>query len=462
MQPDASFGGDSLTEDLNADVNLLDVAFMALGGILVFIMVPAVGLFYAGLARKKHSLSLVWASLACGCMIFFQWFFWGYSFVFGGGAGSFWGTLQNFGMMKVLAAETGAALPDIVFMFYQGMFAAVTGVLMMGGAHERARLGPLLVFIFVWISLVYCPCAEWTWNPSGWLYTLGALDFAGGGPVHQASGCGALAYALILGRRRDPVTKKVPSYKPGSVLLVFLGTVLLWFGWFGFNGMSAGAANLRAIYAMCNTNIAAASGGLVYMTIEFIKKRRWSTVGLCTGCIAGLVGITPAAGFVNIQCAFAIGAITAAFCNGAAELKYLIGIDDGLDVYAIHGVGGAVGSALTGLFAADYISHLDGASVAQGWMNHHWKQLGYQLAAICAVSGWSFVVTSLILLVMNYIPGLKIRMSEEEESMGSDKAQLDDYWMFEEGDNITTLGGIPPTSGVHTPIENPVEKPSIV
>lgn len=433
-----SWGGDSLTQDLNVGYNEADTTWVMIAGCLVWLMIPGIGIFYAGLARKKHAITLVWEGMAVLCVVFFQWFFWGYSFTFSHEAGTFWGKLDNFALMKVLAEPSvgSSAVPDIVFMFFQGQFACVTAIILVGGAHERARLGPLLVFVFIWITIVYCPIAEWTWNPSGWLSKLGALDFAGGGPVHMSSGVGALAYSLICGKRKDPAAlDKVPMYKPGSMLLVVIGTIFLWFGWFGFNGGSTGNASLRSWYAIANTNLAAVVGGLVWMFIDFAKTRKWSTVAICSGALAGLVGITPAAGFVPIYTAVAIGATTAAICNFAGYLKYYIQIDDGLDVFSIHGIGGAVGSILTSFFAADYISHLDGSTIAKGWMNHHFVQLPYQLAAIGAVYGWSFVVTSLLLLIMNYIPYMKLRMSEEDEMLGSDMAQLAEYGMLYESNS---------------------------
>lgn len=455
-----SFGGDSLTEDLNANFELANMVWIGTAAVLVWIMIPGIGLFYAGLSRKKHAMSLIFSSLAIAGVGSFQWFFWGYSLTFSHEAGRFLGKLDNFAMMKVLGAPSAAsAVPDVLFMVYQGMFATATATLMMGGAHERARLGPMMLFIFVWMTIVYCPIAEWTWNPEGWLVWLGALDFAGGGPVHMASGAGALAYALVCGKRKDPsLTTKLPVYKPGSVLLCVLGTCFLWFGWFGFNGGSAGNATIRAWYAMANTNIAAAVGAMVWLGLDYFRKRKWSTIALCCGAIAGLVGITPCAGLIPLYCAIAVGAVTAAVCNFAIDLKFVLHIDDGLDVFALHGVGGATGSILTALFTADYISHLDGATVAQGWMNHHYVQLAYQLAAIGATIGWSFVVTFLILIIMKYIPFLNLRMKEEDELMG-DQAQLAEYEMFIEEDLLMSVGvfeGQPPS------VESDAQKADVV
>ncbi|CDK27045.1 unnamed protein product [Kuraishia capsulata CBS 1993] len=428
---DVSTGGDSLTYDLNARYDKGDMVWIMVSGVLVWIMIPGVGLLYSGLARKKHALSLLWASMMAVCLVSFQWFFWGYSLTFGVGSSVFLGSLENFCLMNVLGNNfAAAAVPDIVFCFFQGMFAMITGCLMIGGACERARLGPMMVFLFLWMTVVYCPIAMWTWNADGWLYTLGALDFAGGGPVHMSSGIGALAYALICGKRHDPITDSgIPKYRPHSVTSVVLGTVFLWFGWFGFNGGSSGNATIRGFYACVNTNLAAACGGLTWMFVDYFRcGRKWTTVGMCSGAIAGLVGITPAAGFVPVYFSVPIGVITGIVCNFAVDLKSILHIDDGMDVFALHAVGGFTGSVLTGLFAADYVAHLDGSSIIDGgWINQHYKQLGYQLAAATSTLLWSFVVTSILLIVMNKIPFLKLRLSEDEEELGTDAAQIGEF-----------------------------------
>jgi len=431
----ATTGGDSLTSDLNTPYDRGDMVWVGVAACMVWLMCPGIAMFYAGLARKRHAVTLVWEGFAVYSVVFFQWFFWGYSFVFSHDAGVFWGNLNNFALMKTLGEPSVGStnVPDILFCLYQGMFACVTAVILVGGAHERARLGPLLVFVFIEITLVYCPAAEWTWNGNGWLADLGSLDYAGGGPVHMASGMAALVYALICGKRHDPAAlDKMPKYKPGSMLLVAVGSLLTIFGWFGFNGGSTGNASMRSWYAIVNTHLSCSTGALTWLFVDYIKTRKWSMAGMCSGAIAGLVGITPGAGFVPVYTAVVFGVVTSFCSNMSGYLKILIRIDDGLDVFAIHGVGGAVGSILTGLFAADYISHLDGELIAQGWMNHHYVQLPYQLAGIGAIWGWSFVVTALVLLIMNFIPFLKLRMSEEDELLGSDVAQLEESGMLYE------------------------------
>lgn len=265
----------------------------------------------------------------------------------------------------------------------------------------------------------------------------------------MTSGAGALAYALICGKRHDPLADKIPVYKPHSVNTMVLGTILLWFGWFGFNGGSSLNATIRGVYAACNTNVAAASGALSWMFIDYFRKgRKWSTVALCSGVVAGLVGITPASGFVPIYTAVPIGVLAAAGANFAADLKYLLHIDDGLDVFAIHAVGGFVGSMCTGLFAADYIAALDGfTAISGGWINHHWIQLAFQLASATATLGWSFGVSYVTLFTLNKIPYLKLRLSAEEEELGTDHAEIGEVgyeWYVEE---MNPIQGLTPSSG---------------
>ncbi|PSK37202.1 hypothetical protein C7M61_003629 [Candidozyma pseudohaemuli] len=437
-------GGDSLTVDLSAQFNGADMVWVAISGVIVWIMVPGVGLLYLGLSRKKHALSLMWASLMALSLTTFQWFFWGYSLCFSHLDSSlFLGTLANFCLMDVLGAPAVVdSLPDILFCFFQGMFACVTAILMVGAGCERARLAPMMVFLFIWLTVVYCPIAYWTWGGNGWLANLGALDFAGGGPVHENAGFAALAYSMVLGKRHDPLTNgKVPKYKPHSVSSIVLGTVFLWFGWFGFNGGSTGNASIRSWYACVNTQIAAASGALTWMFVDWFRTGgKWSTVGLCMGAIAGLVGITPAAGFVPVYTSLIFGVVPAIACNFAVDLKNLIRIDDGMDVFALHGIGGFIGTFMTGLFAADYIAKLDGATeIDGGWMNQNYIQLGYQLAASTSNGAWSFIVTAIILFAMDKIPFLRLRLHEDEELMGVDLSQIGEFAYYD-SDNESALG----------------------
>jgi Amt family ammonium transporter len=424
---DAGYSTD--VQDLNIFYDTGHLTFLTISAVLVLLMIPGVGFFYSGLARRKSALQLVLLSMLSVAVVGFQWFFWGYSLTFSRTGNAFLGDLTQFGLMKTLAQPNGSAfLPDILFCLYQGMFAAITPALALGAVADRGRMLPAIVFIFIWTTVVYDPIAYWTWNANGWLYKLPAYDFAGGGPVHIASGTCALAYSLMLGKRNGYSKTQGLPYRPHSVTNVVLGTVFLWVGWFGFNGGSALAMNLRAIMACYVTNLAASCAGITWVLLDYRLEKKWSTIGFCSGAISGLVAITPAAGFVTPWGSVIIGIVGAICCNFATKLKFLIGVDDALDIFAVHGIGGMVGNILTGIFGASYIAALDGNSYSPiGWIEHNWVQLGYQLAGICAAFGWSFVLTCIILFLMNLVPGLSLRVSATDEDVGIDDAQLGEF-----------------------------------
>jgi len=380
-------------------------------------IIPGVGLLYGGLTRRKSSLALIFQTLMLLGVTTFQWMFWGYSLAYSRTGGPFIGNMDHIGLRNVWLAPQGD-IPDIAFCLYQLLFCAVTVQILIGGSFERGRILPSLLFAFFWATIVYCPVAYWTWNGNGWLYNLPDLDYAGGGPVHIASGVSALAYALILGKRRH--TGDESHGKSHNTTMVFLGTVLIWFGWFGFNGGSTLSLTVRSIVAAFNTQIAAAFGIMGWSLVFFIRTRgKFSVVGACEGAIAGLVGITPAAGYVSPWLAGVIGLLTAIVCASLEDLNKWIRIDEGLDVFKLHGVGGMVGCFLTGIFATNTVSMVDGTE-APGGIDGNGLQIGYQVASICAITAYSFTVSCLLLLIMKYIPGLHLRVSEEVEINGLD------------------------------------------
>ncbi|KAH7100213.1 ammonium transporter [Auriculariales sp. MPI-PUGE-AT-0066] len=432
----------NLTQDASANIiyydaetdksyvyNLGDISFVLVATVLVWVMTPGLGFFYSGLLRRKNALSMIYLSMGTLAIVSFQWFFWGFSLTFSDTANPFIGDLRHFGMIGVLDQPSigSARIPSIVFCIYQLMFAAITPMLAAGAFAERARLGPVMVWIFLWSTLVYDPIAYWTWNPKGWGATLGNLDFAGGTPVHISSGTAALAISIYLGKRSGYGTERL-AYKPQNTSFVVLGTILLWFGWFGFNGGSALAANIRAAYACFVTNLAASVGGITWLLWDWRLERKWSAVGFCSGAIAGLVAITPASGYVGAPASLAFGVAAGTFCNFATQLKYIFGYDDCLDIFAAHAVGGLVGNILTGFFAQQGIAALDGSStIAGGWVNHHYKQMGFQLANSTAGLTYSFVMTTIILWVMHYIPFLRLRVSTRDEMLGIDDAEMGEF-----------------------------------
>ena len=269
-------------------------------GCFVFLIVPGIGLLYGGMSRRKSALSMIFQGLAVQAVVSFQWTFWGFTLAFSRTGGPFIGDMSNFGLIDTMAAPSwgAAVIPDIVFAFYELMFAACATMIAAGGAFERGRILPSIIFGFCWCTVCYCPIAYWTWNANGWLYIFGALDFAGGGPVHISSGAAGLAYALVLGKRKRHGEKHV--YKPHNITIVFLGTVLIWFGWFGFNGGSAINATVRGMIAIWNTNLAASTGLIGWTFFHYaFRGQKFTVIGACEGVIAGLVGVTPAAGFVT-------------------------------------------------------------------------------------------------------------------------------------------------------------------
>lgn len=413
----------------------LNYVYICFCGFVVWLIIPGIGLLYGGLSRRKSALALLFQSLMVAAVTTFQWMFWGYSLAYSRTANAFIGDLANFGLRGVMSGPSigNAALPDILFCFYQLLFCACTVQIVVGGAFERGRIIPSIVFGFFWATIVYCPIACWTWNPNGWLYTLPSLDFAGGGPVHIASGCSALAYALILGKRKH-AGEAASNKKAHNVTLVFLGTVLIWFGWFGFNGGSTLGVSIRSMLVVFNTNAAASAGVLGWVFVDYIKhKRRFSVVGACEGAIAGLVGITPAAGYVSPWIALVIGFITGACCALMENVNEWLRIDEGMDVFKLHGIGGMIGSFLTGIFATSSISMLDGVTEVHGAIDGNGMQVAKQLADVCAVASYSFVVSCILLLIMKYIPGLHLRVSDEVEERGLDGNQFFDEEIGDRG-----------------------------
>ncbi|KAI9647868.1 hypothetical protein NHQ30_004256 [Ciborinia camelliae] len=436
-------GGDPELVDVNVQYSGFEFhyTYLIFCGFIVWLIIPGIGLLYSGLARRKSALTLLFQSLLVAAVTTFQWMFWGYSLAYSRTAGPFIGDFANFGLKNVMAAPSpgSAVIPEIVFCLYQLLFCACTVQIVVGGAFERGRIVPSLVFGFWWATI------------------LPSLDFAGGGPVHIASGWSALAYALVLGKRTH--TGEKSHGRPHNTTLVFLGTVLIWFGWFGFNGGSALNASIRAMLAAFNTNTAACTGMLGWVLVDYIKHGgRFSLVGACEGAIAGLVGITPAAGYVSVWLAAVIGFITAVVCASLQNLNKWIHIDEGMDVFKLHGVGGMVGSLLTGIFATSSISMLDGVTSSSGAIDGNGIQVGKQFAEMAAISAYSFVVSCALLYILKSIPGMHLRVTEEAEIQGLDMdqffdEQIGDWALFDELNQrrlvLEAVSSSPGSSHVH-------------
>jgi len=384
-----------------------DNAWVLISTALVFLMIPGVGLFYGGMVRKKNAISTIMLSFAILAMISLQWVLWGYSLAFGSDIGGFIGSLE-FAGLKGVGMETmeGLTIPSLTFMVFQGMFAIITVALITGGFVERIKFSSFLVFSLVWATIVYDPIAHWVWG-GGWLSNLGALDFAGGTVVHVSSGFSALAVALVIGARKG--FGKIPM-EPHNIPMTVLGAVLLWFGWFGFNAGSALAADGLAANAFVTTNLAAAAAALTWMLLSW-RHRKPSVLGIATGAVAGLVAITPAAGFVGPMAAIVIG-LGASLFSYYALLFRMKRVDESLDVCAVHGIGGAWGAIATGIFAS---------VGATGLLLGNPAQVGIQAIAVFATATYAFVVTYILAKVIDATMGL--RVEEAEEDIGLDISQ---------------------------------------
>lgn len=391
-----------------AKLNQADTAWLLISSALVMLMLPGLALFYGGMVRRKNVLATLMHSFVPLGVITVQWLVIGYSLSFGSDVGGFVGNLDK-AFFKGIDYETlNGTVPDYLFSMFQLMFAIITAALISGGFAERVSFKAYVVFIFLWTTVVYDPICHWVWG-GGWLGELGALDFAGGTVVHISSGVAGLAAALVLKRRRGfPGTLMIPH----NLTLTLLGAGLLWFGWFGFNAGSALAANASAVLAFTNTQIATGAGLLGWIFAEYVKSGKASALGAASGIVAGLVAITPAAGFVEPLWALVIGFAAGMFCYGAVIMKVKMEYDDSLDVFGIHAVGGAWGALATGLFVT-----VGGTGLLAGNLG----QVGIQIIGIAASGAYSFIVTYVLVIIIEKTVGF--RVNEEEEEMGLDTTQ---------------------------------------
>jgi Amt family ammonium transporter len=394
-----------------------DTAWMLTSSVLVLMMtIPGLALFYAGMVRKKNILATLAQSFAATALITVLWMVIGYSIAFtdGGSSNAWIGGVKYLllGPMGLNATSTLApTIPESVYMFFQMTFAIITPALIAGALADRMKFSAFLAFMGAWLLLVYCPIAHWVWG-GGWLGKAGALDFAGGTVVHLNAGTAGLVAALMLGKRKGLGTENMA---PHNLAYSVIGASLLWVGWFGFNAGSAVTSNTQAGMAAVATQIATAGAALAWMFAEWIISKKPSVLGMVSGAVAGLVAITPASGFVNPTDALIIGIIAGVVCYiSAVHVKKMIGYDDALDCWGVHGVGGATGALLTGVFASNAIN-----SASKGWIHdHNFAQMTLQLEDIGATFFYCGIVTFVILLVIKYTIGL--RVSEEVEVEGLD------------------------------------------
>ena len=391
-----------------------DTAWVLTSSALVFIMVPGLAFFYAGLVRGKNALSTLLQSFIALAIVGLTWILFGYSLSFGPDVGGFGfiGNLNWAGLHGVSATEAGPyaeTIPHQAYMVFQAKFAIITPALIAGAFAERIKFSTFVIFVVAWSTIVYTPLAHWMWGTGGWLGEAGALDFAGGAVVHISSGAAALAAALIFGRRLGFGQMEMA---PHNVPFVVLGASLLWFGWFGFNAGSELGSVGRATSAFVVTHISASTAAVVWVSLDWIINRRPSVVGAATGAVAGLATITPASGFVGPMPAVIIGLGAGALCYTAVWLKTRVRLDDSLDVWAIHGVGGIWGMLAAGLFiGVGFMTLGELTDLSRG------RQVLMQLMAIGASFGWAFATTLGILVVLKFTIGLRVDERQEEEGL---------------------------------------------
>lgn len=397
-----------------------NTAWMIVATLLVFMMtIPGIALFYGGLVRQKNMLSLVMQSLAIAGVISILWVVFGYSFAFGSGFADTSFFKYGIGgfdkvMLNGIGLDTLSAgnIPELLFVLFQCMFALITPALILGAFAERVKFSGFLVFTVLWSILVYMPMAHWVWG-GGFLQEMGAIDFAGGTVVHINAGIAALVMAIMVGKRKDyrighPIT-------PHNIPFVFLGTALLWLGWFGFNAGSGLTADGLAANAFLVTHIATCAAAVTWAAVDWIINRKPTTVGTCTGAVAGLVAITPAAGTVDLMGALFIGIISSLVCFWmVAVVKPKLGYDDALDAFGVHGIGGIVGSILTGVFATQFVT---GDGGVEGALYGDWNQLWIQIKATMISILFSGVMTFILFKVVDKLVGIRVDKRVEEEGL---------------------------------------------
>ncbi|HSI72641.1 MAG TPA: ammonium transporter [Fimbriimonas sp.] len=409
----------SVTFGQGSPIDKADSTWVAICSVLVLLMTPALALFYGGMVRRKNVLSTMLHSLVMMGVVTLLWVLIGYSLAFGKSSGWVGGLeflMGNGVSMKEPYPHAPGTIPAGLFMLFQMMFAIITPALISGAIAERMRFGAYLLYTSLWSLLIYAPVACWVWNPGGWLFAKGALDFAGGTVVHLASGASALAASFALGKRlavenREPIL-------PNNLTTTLLGAGLLWVGWIGFNAGSALGMNDLALQAFATTQIAAAAGTLGWLLCEYLRIGKPTALGAASGMVAGLVGITPAAGFVSLGSAIIIGFVVGAACCLAIELKHRIAYDDALDVVGVHGVGGALGGILTGVFAVAEVNPIvtDSLKTNGGRLG----LIATQVLGIAVVGVFAFAGTFALLKLINLVT--KIRVAREDEVQGLDLA----------------------------------------
>ncbi len=412
-------------EDKEGVYNPADIAWILVATALVFLMTPGLAFFYGGMVHRKNVISTMIKSVVAAGVVGVLWIVVGFSLAFGTSVGGFIGDPTTFLFFKDVTSgapwSLAPSIPLALFALFQMMFAIITPGLVVGAVAERIRFTSYILFTVLFCLFVYAPLAHWSWHPDGFLFKWGVLDFAGGTVVHISAGCAALAGALVLKRRKVHMeNKEIP---PANVPYVLIGTGLLWFGWFGFNAGSALGSNGLAVQAFATTNTAAAAAGLSWMFFDVVRGKKPSVLGFCIGAVVGLVAITPAAGFVGVPQSIFIGAVAAIISNIAVYYKQKSRLDDTLDVFPCHGIGGMVGMLMTGIFASKAVNSAGNDGLFYGNPEFFFTQV----KALAIVVAFSFTASFIIFKFINFI--LPLRVTEEEEELGLDATQHNEKYL---------------------------------
>lgn len=421
----------STYEEQTADFVPADMVYVLFSSFGVFLITPAIAMFYGGTIKRKNLVQLLFQSYMVTCMVVIVWYLLGYSLA--NSQTSLSKLLGNFSNAALYDEQAkslakGGTIPSVINFSFNVFFPVATNQIFLGSVGERGRVLPSLVVGFIWTIVCYCPFAYWVWAPNGWLLNLGELDFAGGGPVHIASGIASIVYSWYLGPRGHPgkrTSKQLVEFKGHSSLTTFIGVTLIWAAWFCFNSGTLLTVNARTGYIFMNTILASSFASATYAGLDRVLTGKYSLQAACEGAVVGLVNITPSCGFYWPWAAAVTSIVNAALCRTLIGFNVWTGIDDYSVSGVVHGFGGIIGATLTGVFATKTVAGYDGVTeIDGGWIDGNFKQIGYQIAGWTSITAWTIVFTLVILFIVDHIPGLRIRATPEGEEMGMDLYEM--------------------------------------
>lgn len=416
-------------EEQTADYVTSDMVYIMFSTVMIFLITPGIAMYYTGVLRRKNVVQVLFQSYMTTATVVIVWYLIGYSLAISSTSTSkLMGDFHNAALHneQAMGLYDGATIPSVINFVFNCFFPVCTVQIFVGSIGERGRFLPSQVIAVIWTIVVYSPLAYWVWGANGWLLNMGDLDFAGGGPVHIASGVASIVYSRFLGKRKEwHNAGGPPHYRGHSALTTFIGVTLIWAAWFCFNTGTLLSVNVRTGYIFVNTLLASCFAMWTYVLVDYLYTGKWSMHAACDGVITGLVNITPSCGYVYPWGAAVSAIITAAVCRVCFNFNKWISVDDYSYSGVVHGIGGIVGGVLTGFFASSTVAGYDGyTEIAGGWIDHNYVQLGYQIAGILSIVVWTAVFTAIILFIVDKIPGLKLRASEEAEEIGMDLHEM--------------------------------------